>query len=380
MIPPPYAKNQIHHWRTGVLAIVLRNVGIRAAEAQTWHPIYPDLFVDLRARANETLSSRLEQASAMLRDSASEVRDKVKIRSVNVRPELRMKSCIAADSSSYPLPFAISRMALIGAIAIRHPTRQPVSVAGRLLELEPKFSFNDFQVYLGAVRESMIPRAVLDQLSRHGPADIILIDGPLSISQWYNLASADVARMAVLELIQSRNDLLNLGAKDGVDLIGVVKRSESMYFQKAYGLSGSLSDQFLFNQVLKFGERTDEISITEQIISAATGATLVEKMDHLIYGFYIKTSRNPLTPPLRIEYPDYVRDRVDDLASYVLSTSLESFDFKYDGLPQAQCIAHRDGKVTKDAMLAIVQEQIAKMSSSEESLRLLSFFTEQRGV
>ena len=71
---------------------------------------------------------------------------------------------------------------------------------------------------------------------------------------------------------------------------------------------------------------------------------------------------------------------MDDLASYVLSTSLESFDFKYDGLPQAQCIAHRDGKVTKDAMLAIVQEQIAKMSSSEESLRLLSFFTEQRGV
>jgi hypothetical protein len=248
------------------------------------------------------------------------------------------------------------------------------------LELEPKFGLSDFQVYLGAVRESMIPRAVLDQLSRYGPADIILIDGPLSISQWYNLASADVARSAVLGLIQSRNDLLNAGAKDGIDLIGVVKRSESMYFQKAYGLSGTLSDQFLFNQVLRLGERTEEISITEQIISAAAGAALVEKMDHQIYGFYIKTSRSPLTPPLRIEYPDYVRDRVDDLASYVLSTSLESFDFKYDGLPQAQCIAHRDGKVTKDAMSAIVQEQIAKMSSSEENLRRLSLFSEQGGA
>ncbi len=346
---------------------------------QNWHPIYPDLFVDLRARANETLSSKLELAAEMLKQSSHEVREKVKIRKVDVRPELRMKSCIAADSSSYPMPFAISRMALIGAIAVRHPTRKPVSVAGQLLDLEPKFGLSDFQVYLGAVRESMIPRAVLDQLSRYGPADLILIDGPLSISQWYNLASADVARRAVLELIQSRNDLLNEGSKQGIDLIGVVKKSESMYFQKAYGLSGSLSDQFLFNQVLRFGERTEEISITEQIIAAATGAALVEKMDHQIYGFYIKTSRNPMTPPLRIEFPDYVKDRIDDLASYVLSTSLESLDYKYDGLPQAQCIAHRDGKVTKDAMSAIVQEQIAKMSASEDNLRLLSLFTE-RGV
>jgi len=347
---------------------------------QTWHPIYPDLFVDLRARANEALSSKLELAGAMLRQSSEEVREKVKIREVDVRPDLRMKSCIAADSSSYPLPFAISRMALIGAIAVRHPTRKPVSVAGQLLDLEPRFASSDFQVYLGAVRESMIPRAVLDQLSRYGPADLILIDGPLSISQWYNLASAEVVRRAVLELVRSRNDLLNAGAKDGIDLIGVVKKSESMYFQKAYGLSGGLSDQFLFNQVLQFGERTEEISITEQIIAAATGAAMVEKMDHQIYGFYIKTSRNPLTPPLRIEFPDYVKGRVDDLASYVLSTSLESFDYKYDGLPQAQCIAHRDGKVTKDAMSAIVQEQIAKMSSSEDSLRLLSLFTEQGGL
>jgi len=317
----------------------------------------------------------------MLRQSSEEVREKVKISRVKVRPELRTRSCIAADSSSYPLPFAISRMALIGAIAIRHPTRKPVSVAGQLLDLELKFGLSDFQVYLGAVRESMIPRAVLDQYSRYGPADLILIDGPLSISQWYNLASADLARSAVLELIQSRNDLLKVGSKDGIDLIGVVKRSqESRYFQKAYGLGGTLSDQFLFNQILQFGERTEEISITEQIITAATGAALVEKMDHQIFGFYIKTSRNPLTPPLRIEFPDYVKDRVDDLASYVLSTSLESLDYKYDGLPQAQCIAHRDGKVTKDAMSAIVQEQIAKMSTSEESLRLLTLFTEQGGM
>lgn len=349
-------------------------------QEQTWHPIYPDLFVDLRARANETLTAKLHSASLMVKESTADLREKVKTQNVKILTELRMKDCIAADSSSYPMPFAISRMALIGAIAIRHPTRKPVSVAGRLLDLETKFDFNDFAIYLGAVRESMIPRAVLDQLSRYGPADLMLIDGPLSISQWYNLASADVAKKAVLELIQSRNDLLNAGAKNGADLVGVVKKSESMYFQKAYGLTGSLSDQFLFNQVLNFGERTEAISITQQIIAVATGAALVEKMDHQIYGFYIKTSRNPLTPPLRIEFPDYVRDRVNDLASYVLSTSLESLDYKYDGLPQAQCIAHRDGKVTKDAMSAIVQEQIAKMSTSEENLRLLSLFTERGGT
>jgi hypothetical protein len=89
---------------------------------------------------------------------------------------LRTTTCIAADSSSYPMPFAISRMALIGAIAVRHPTRKPVSVSGQLLDLESKFGHSDFQVYLGAVRESMIPRAVLDQLLRYGPADLILID------------------------------------------------------------------------------------------------------------------------------------------------------------------------------------------------------------
>lgn len=346
-------------------------------EGQTWHPIYPDLFIDLRKSANETFSSKLELASTMLRNTAESVREKVKIRRVDVQPELRTESCIAADSSSYPMPFAISRMALIGAIALRHPTRKPVSVAGQLIDFEAKFGSSDFQVYLDAVRESMIPRAVLDQLSRYGPADLILIDGPLSISQWYNLASAETVKTAVLELIKSRNDLLNSCAQSETDLIGVVKRSESMYFQNAYNLTGNLSDQFLFNQLLRFGERTEEISITQQILAPVkAGAALMEKLDHQIFGFYIKTSRNPLTPPLRVEFPDYLRERVNEVAAFVLSTAVESLDFKYDGLPQAQCLAHRDGKVTRDAMSAIMQEQIAKFSNSEDNLRLLSLFSE----
>jgi len=294
---------------------------------QTWHPIYPDLFVDLRTQANEVLSSKLAKATVALKQSSEKVRDKVKVQKVKVEPELKSKMCIAADSSSYPLPFAISRMALR-----RHRGQTPHTETGFSCRTTSR---SGVEIRYERLRD--IPRRsprVHDSAgcprSMHKVRRFLLIDGPLSVSQWYNLASADVAKLAVAELIQSRNDLLNAGSKT-IQLMGVVKKSDSMYFQKGYDLEASFSDQFLFNQLLNFGERTETISITEQILSAATGAVLMEKLNHQIHEFYIKTSRNPLTPPIRVEFPDYLKDQENTLASYVLSTSVESLDYKYDG-------------------------------------------------
>ena len=99
---------------------------------------------------------------------------------------------------------------------------------------------------------------------------------------------------------------------------------------------------------------------------------MATKLPFEIHGFYIKTSKNPLTPPVRVEYPDYVKKMEDWVASYVLSTSVHTFDPEFDGLPLIQCLAHRDSKITGRIMWEIYKQKLYELSKIGEDLRLIA--------
>ena len=346
---------------------------------RTWHPVYPGLYLDLRKKTEEALSARI--AEAINAPNEETIRSKVKVLEVQSESGLQRETCVAADSSSNMLPLAISRIALIGAIAVRHPGNVSPSVSGGVVDLPANYSDNDFLVHLSAKREALIPEAILHQFSAYGDSRFALCDGPLSVSQWYNLASSKEVKDSVNNLILSRNQLIDGASDRDAGLFGVVKRSVSQHFQAKLGWTTKFSDQFLFHQALEYGERTEDISITKVLkesMAEVSGQPLTGLLSNHIHAFYIKTSRNILAPPLRIELPAYAISRIDEIASYVLSTAIESYDLKYDGLPQAQCLAHRDGKVTGDALSAILREQLSKLANNTKELKLLSLYSTAR--
>jgi hypothetical protein len=342
----------------------------------TWHPVYPGLYLDLRKKTEEALSAKI--AGALSAPDRDTIRSKIRILKVETQPSLKNVTCVAADSSSNMLPLAISRIALIGAIAVRHPGNVPPSVSGGVVDLPANYSDTDFLVHLSAKREALIPEAILHQFSTYGKSKFALCDGPLSISQWYNLASSQEVKDSVNKLILSRNRLIEGAKSRDSGLFGVVKRSVSQYFQAKLGWTTKFSDQFLLHQALEYGERTEDVSVTKVLkesMAEVSGQPLTGLLSEEIHAFYVKTTRSILAPPLRIEVPAYATSRIDEIASYALTTAIESYDLKYDGLPQAQCLAHRDGKVTGDAMSAILREQLSKFAKNTRELKLLSLYS-----
>jgi hypothetical protein len=207
--------------------------------------------------------------------------------------------------------------------------------------------------------------------------ELALMDGPLSISQWYKeVWRSEKVKEAVEELLEAKNNLMQLCKEKKLLLLGVVKRGRSTYFHNYFNLLDPFIDQFVFHNVLDYGNRTESISIKTAVEKwkpeAKREELLINRLKYDIRSFYIKTSDNPLTPPVRIEYPEYLQDEEQKLASYILSTAILSNDREFDGLPKAQCVAHRECTITKKVMEEIFKEQLYRTTSQTGIKSLLA--------
>jgi hypothetical protein len=352
---------------------------IRKLEEREWISAQPELYKELRKKALDALSNIASTAQKQLENIQRNVKEKIKLFPVKYNKSFNEFDVLASDASSYPIPLIISRLTMLSGITIRLPFKRKASILADVLVESATMEQTEFRFIESAKRESMIPLSITHHIVKNSDdkVKVALVDGPLSISQWYKeVWKSEKVKKSVTELIESKNRLMQLCKDKDMLLLGVVKRSRATYFHNYFNLIDEFTDQFVFHGILEYGQRTESISMRKAIQQwkpkAKPGELLINWLSYDIRGFYIKTSDHPLTPPVRVEYPEYLKDREDEIASYVLSTAILSNDREFDGLPKAQCIAHRECKVTKRVMEEIFKEQLFRTTSQKGILDILA--------
>jgi len=343
---------------------------IRRLEEREWISAQPELYKELRKKALDALSSITSSAQKQLENIRKDVKKKVRLSRVKRIATLNKLEVVSSDASSYPVPLLLSRVTLMSGLTIKLPLKEKASILAEVLVEDASMPEPEFRFIESAKRESMLPLSATHHLMTKADDDVklVLIDGPLSISQWYKeIWRSEKVKESVDELIEAKNNIMQLCKEKEILLLGVVKRGRATYFHNYFNLIDEFIDQFVFHNVLDYGNRTESISIKTAVEkwkpAAKREELLINRLKYDIRGFYIKTSDNPLTPPIRVEYPEYLLEKEDEIASYVLSTAILSNDRDFDGLPKAQCIAHRECTITKKVMEEIFKEQLYRTTS-----------------
>jgi len=237
----------------------------------------------------------------------------------------------------------------------------------------------EFKFFYQTQAESLIPATCIRHIKEYGKPACVVIDGPLSASLLlrkipYRKGLKESVYSDMKEkahsLIRLRDELIEQCYRENILVFSTVKRCTSRHFLSYYKLRDEFpyTDQFVFHQLLDYGQRTESISITKAI--EMQGAEPFPRFNE-IYGFYIKTSRSPLTPPVRVEYPEYLKPEEDRIASYVLTTSLTTYEAEFDGLPKAICLVHKEAKITKAIMKEIYKRAVTRMLDEGLNVKLL---------
>jgi len=341
--------------------------------------IHSELYAGLLKDSTTSLSEMAKEAQQKISTLKRTLEERgLKIIDVARDEKMWTLRALGADASSCPIPMGMAKAAFISAIAYVEG-RPPIILRDLVKVKSDAMASREFKFYYQVLAEAFIPVACIRHMNEYGKPDCVVIDGPLSASSLliripYRKGLREEVYYEMQEkahqLIRIRDELIRKCYELDVPIFSVVKRCTSRHFMAWYNLKNDspYTDQFVFQQLLEYGQRTDAISISKAI--EMQGAETFARFNE-IYGFYIKTSRNPLTPPIRVEYPEYLRGREDWIASYVLTTSLTTYEAEFDGLPRSVCLTHKDSKITKTIMREIYRRGIIKLLDEGVNVKLL---------
>jgi len=348
-------------------------------EAEKITTIHPELYAGLLKDSTTSLYEMAKEAQQKISTLKRTLEEGgLKIIDVARDEEMWTLRALGADASSCPIPMGMAKAAFISAIAYVEGS-PPIILRDLVKVKSDAMASREFKFYYQVLAEALIPVACIRHMNEYGKPECVVIDGPLSASSlliripYRKGLRGEVYREMqekAHQLIRIRDELIRKCYELDVPVFSVVKRCTSRHFMAWYELKNDspYTDQFIFQQLLEYGQRTNAISISKAI--EMQGAEPFARFNE-IYGFYIKTSRNPLTPPIRVEYPEYLKGREDWIASYVLTTSLTTYEAEFDGLPKSICLTHRDSKITKAIMREIYKRGIIKLLDEGVNVKLL---------
>ena len=393
--------------------------------------LYPEIYRETKEKLIEKSLKIAKETKDKINAMKDDLLNKIHIKKVQQSQNFMEKPVIGCDTSSNTLPIATVKMYAISGISVFVKEREVKYVKAltdvidseRVVELlgiplesdildgmitdeHTEFEDVELRFIVSALREAYLCELARKHLEELMEKDeniyAVIIDGPLSISQWYEKVPGDIRKRAVQVLINARNDLMDVCKKAEVLLLGVVKRGRGRYFHHLLDMDelSDFSDQALFHQILNYCERTETLSITEGIRKwrkedelkrykkdaksqvkliekrleekIKTDILLINRLNYEILGFFIKSSPDQLTQPIRIEFPHYLKSRDDEIASFVVSTSMRCQNPAYiDGLPFAIAIPHIRAKLSSMLMCEIYGHVLVRIYQDFKDLRIL---------
>jgi len=334
----------IHRTNSNIDGSILRN--LRKGEGST----YPKLCLALRSlMLNEVIKDAYDRILD-LPEITERVRREVKF--YRVTGGFRYRKVVGVDAGSQRVPLASSWFAIIAALAFQLPDSVRFFKDPEVVKMSYDVSKEKFHEVISLRRERKLFETASEFILRSKP-DLILIDGPLAFGNWWAMKGEESDRRALIDAI---NNLISICAKTQVSVAGVVKRTTARYLVNhlKLGKEVSIPDSYLLLQMMKVGDRTEVFSPSEALKREFRAAPFMDKIAFPIHSFYIKTSNSDLTPPIRIDVPEFMLDEVDELSSYCLKSAV------LDGIPLPIIKADEEVRITKRFVSQIYSEVVAK--------------------
>ena len=283
------------------------------------------------------------------------VRDRMDI--LPMRKRECFKVVAGVDGGSQIIPLAARQYAIISALAYLLPQGSRFFLPPESMSCTYSVGVDGFKGSVNLCREAKLYETASKFIEKKNVPELVLIDGPLAFSGWWQKVGTEIERLRLYSSIKS---LLNICQEKGIIIAGIVKRPTARYLIHYNRLAKEtdLSDSFLLHLTLKDGERTDIFSVnTAMMLSGKT--RLPESLtDTPIYSTYCRMSNDWSIPPIRIDVPVYSLAYIDEILDYCYSTSY------WNGIPLAILKADEEVKVSRRFIGDIYSEIVGYIGRS----------------
>jgi hypothetical protein len=212
-----------------------------------------------------------------------------------------------------------------------------------------------FKSLVNIRREARLYETALRFVEERPSLKLLLIDGPLVFSNWWNKAGRVEDRR---RLVDSVRKLLAICRDEGIIVTGIVKRPSARYLIYDLRLQGetNLHDSFLLLHVLRPGERTDIFSPRSALRKASKSSPVMDDIACPIYSFYGRFSKEWSIPPIRVDVPAYCLAFLEDIVDYCNYSSF------WGGIPLAIVRADEEVRISRSFMSEIYADILNRAS------------------
>ena len=311
-----------------------------------------NLGLSLRRMILDEITENVFTQTPKVKELASRVRNTMLITSLTKRE--KYVNVIGVDAGSQIVPLASMQYAVIGALAYAMPNGKRFFLNPESISSPYRAQFN-FKSMVDIRREAKLYETAYRYLENAPEAELVLIDGPLAYSNWWQRAGEESDRQ---RLINAVNRLLRRCRENEIAIAGIVKRPSARYLIHFLGLAREtdLTDSFLMLHTLAPGEMTEIFSPRMGLQMATRNSPIMDAIDSPIYSSYVRLTKEWQIPPIRIDVPDYCLDQLDDVANYCYSTSY------WNGIPYPIVKADEEVKVTKRFISDVYSEVLGRVS------------------
>ncbi len=324
-------------------------------EEQFIHETTPEsssLYYNIRNILIKDVSENILDENPTIQKIVTEVKEKIKI--LPIEKNLVYKKAAGVDAGSQILPLASRRYAIISALAYRIPEGKSYFLQPESFSQPYTTSKNRFRNIVDIRRETKLYETALMFIEKNKDTEILLIDGPLVLSNWWKTAGTERDKHKLLSTVKK---LLHHCKENEVKIAGIVKRPSARYMVHHLGLQSQtdLPDSYLLLHALKTGERTETFSPRTALKNVKKPTAFMDSIGVPIYSFYSRLTRDWHIPPIRIDLPLFTLEYVEDVADYCYSTSI------WNGLPLPIVKADEEARISKELVGEIYQEILGKI-------------------
>jgi hypothetical protein len=311
-----------------------------------------NLGLSLRRMILDEITESVFSQTPKVNELTTRIRREMFITSLTKRE--KYVNVIGVDAGSQIIPLASMQYAVIGALAYAMPNGKRFFLNPESLSKPYSAQFN-FKSLVDIRREARLYETAYRYLENSVDAELVLLDGPLAYSNWWQRAGEEADRQ---RLIIAVNRLLRWCREKKITIAGIVKRPSARYLIHFLGLDREtdLTDSFLMLHTLEPGEMTEIFSPRMGLQMATRTSPLMDAVESPIYSSYVRLSKEWQIPPIRIDVPDYCLEQLDSVADYCYSTSY------WNGIPYPIVKADEEVKVTKRFISDVYNEVLGRIS------------------
>jgi len=326
-------------------------VGSLALEQEGAGERYPNLCLAIRNLLLNEIPSDVEEGVKALKGLVEALRGELTLYTLERES---FKLVAGADAGGQILPLASRRYAVVDALVYDASTGRRFFLPPLSLSFPYTISDERFRGIVAVRRETLLYETLIEYLSRDPEVELILVDGPLAFSNWWNMRGRRGDRRRLIDAV---NGFLNLCRERGIAVASVVKRPSARYLIYHLGLKEEteLPDAFLLLHLLRAGERTGLFSPREALRRVVRTAPFMDALEASIYSFYCRLTADWSIPPIRVDIPDFSLGLVDEIADYCYWSSM------WGGIPLPILRADEEARISKRLIADIYSEIVGRV-------------------